>query len=221
MPTERNWHSVNVITTLIAVAAVWFAALQWRTAERQRQDAKQIHEAEARVADERLKQVTADYQSALLKRDAAYATAVRELQSNNGALLARLQENERLVGVLSREIAARPNSAGVATPLPSSDAHEIPPRFRDAAAIIGKWKDSLSPTHTVEFFDDGTLVEVAVLKIFNGTYSLLDGKRMRWITPGLLWGVNDVVLDYSISGNDLRLETQNKIMKLHFTRVTR
>ncbi len=89
-----------------------------------------------------------------------------------------------------------------------------------APSIVGKWQSDLNSSNTMEFFPDGTLREVAILKTTNGKYVLLDGGRVKTETDGLLWGTNVVTWKYSISGNKLAMTTEGGIgLTLNWTRV--
>ncbi len=40
MPSDRHWHSYNVVMLVITVLALAFAALSWHSAEKQRQESR-------------------------------------------------------------------------------------------------------------------------------------------------------------------------------------
>ncbi len=89
-----------------------------------------------------------------------------------------------------------------------------------APSIVGRWQSDANSSNTIEFFSDGTLREVALLKSSNGKYVLLDGDRMKLEIDGILWGTNVNTFKYSISGDKLTMTTEGGIgITLNWTRV--
>src|SRR6266404_1730196 len=89
-----------------------------------------------------------------------------------------------------------------------------------APSIVGKWQSDADSSNTIEFFPDGTLREVALLKTSNGKYVLLDGGRLKMEIDGLLWGTNTATWKYSINGNNLTMTTEGAVgLTLNFTRT--
>lgn len=71
--------------------------------------------------------------------------------------------------------------------------------------IIGQWESTAAASHKIEFFADGTFRETALLVTNNGTYTLLDGNRIKMEAEGLLWVANTTIFRYLIEGDTLTL----------------
>lgn len=89
-----------------------------------------------------------------------------------------------------------------------------------APSIVGKWQSDSNSSNTIEFFPDGTLREIAVLKTTDGKYVLMDESRMKMETDGILWGTNISTWKYSISGSKLAMTTEGSVgITLNWTRA--
>jgi hypothetical protein len=225
MPSERKWHSVNIVSTSVAVLAVCFAGLQWRTTEQQRADARRMHEAQMRQEGERLRSLAADYQAALAKRDMAYTTALKELDTTNRTLTVALREKERLIEVLSQELRAQRGDDNIVKPSPPSsplqrNLQPLDPILRAKTEILGKWRSLNYKSHTVEFFVDGSMVQSVPARDINGTYIFIDDRRLKWRSAGLLWGENVFVFEFSFRGDRLILKMP-KGQTLEYIRLSR
>lgn len=87
-------------------------------------------------------------------------------------------------------------------------------------SIVGQWRSDANSSDTVEFFPDGTMREMALLKNTNGKYVLLDDDRVKTETDGLLWGTNVATWTYSIKGDKLTMTTEGGVgITLNWTRV--
>lgn len=85
-------------------------------------------------------------------------------------------------------------------------------------SIVGKWKADAG--NTIEFFPDGTLQDSGALNTSNGTYTLLDGNRIKTDIEGVLWGSTVTTWKYSIDGDKLSLTTEGGVgLSFEFTRV--
>ena|GEM_PF-5981152 len=157
-----------------------------------------------------MERLNSDYQVALAKRDLTYQTAVKELQNTNRELVAQAEEKERLVVELRGEL-SRHDTAN-AKPTHSSVEHSIFPDSHVppiATLLIGKWINVEHSSQSLEFYSDGTVTELTLLKTFNGTFRLLSGNRVRAVLPGLLWGDNVVDFSYIVTATNLTLNAPN------------
>jgi hypothetical protein len=92
-------------------------------------------------------------------------------------------------------------------------------RVIDSQRILGKWRLE-GGWNTLEFFRDGTLREERI-NTGKGTYKLLDGNRIQMEIEGVLWGTNNVVFEYELSGNRLTLTPQGGgvALTMRYTRL--
>lgn len=72
-------------------------------------------------------------------------------------------------------------------------------------SVVGKWRDDATSAHEIEFRADGTLLETALLKNNRGTYTLLDGGRMKTEVPGVFSGTNIVTWKCAIHDDKLTM----------------
>jgi hypothetical protein len=87
-------------------------------------------------------------------------------------------------------------------------------------AIVGKWQSTANSSNTLEFFSDGKVRDSGSFKTCNGTYTILDGERIKMEIEGVMWGTNISTLHYSISGDKLTLTTEGPVgIAVNWTRV--
>ena len=87
-------------------------------------------------------------------------------------------------------------------------------------SIVGKWQNDASSSDTIEFRSDGTLSEKTLLRNINGSYTSLGGGKIKMNTEGMLWGTNETVLNYSVSGDKLTLTSEGAVgITMHWTRL--
>jgi hypothetical protein len=77
-------------------------------------------------------------------------------------------------------------------------------QITDSQRLLGKWKQQDGPLN-LTFFADHTLREERLLDAGKGTYRLLPNRRIELKIDGVLWGQNEVTLQYDISEGELVL----------------
>jgi hypothetical protein len=77
----------------------------------------------------------------------------------------------------------------------------------DQQYIRGTW---LRPdgSKAVSFYGDGTCDLFFPLATRRAKYQVLDDKRLKITTPGLIWGETEEEVGYELSGNELTITTR-------------
>ena len=79
--------------------------------------------------------------------------------------------------------------------------------------LEGLWVSAATASHTFEFFPDGTFQEEARLTSNDGTYTVLDGSRVKLVVKSV-FGDTVTVMTWRIEGDTLHLEGGLYPMKL-------
>jgi hypothetical protein len=77
-------------------------------------------------------------------------------------------------------------------------------QITDEQRILGKWRQD-NGAMSLEFFPDGTLREERALNTGKGTYKILPGKKLELKIEGVLWGTNEALVRYDITGDEFTI----------------
>ncbi len=75
----------------------------------------------------------------------------------------------------------------------------------DQVNILGRWVNPLTNAAYLEFREDGTFRDVAILESTEGKYRFIDHQTMEMTSPGQLYGVDAILVKYRINGDTLEL----------------
>lgn len=213
MSSNSPWNSLSVITTVIALLAMIFGALQWHTADQQRLDAKQVQkqlDQEKTEAERRYVRLANDHRADLERRELIFSTTLKEWEVQHASLSRRLAEKDKIIELLNQQLVQQKK---LTEPQPIYLQNESVSQTETKTSIpatsdpiVGHWiATGMLKIHNI-FYQDGSMEQSGGDSgIFvKGTYKITGPGRMT-IVLNDLFGKRTFNCFYSIEKNTLRM----------------